>query len=466
MSATPKSVNGDLHDLRYRISQLEHLFVNSSLNSSLTASSLPTSELRTLQTQHELIERISGLEGLLAASELENQNLRQVIAVLEMDKKRDDVILLEKLYAKDKEVQRLQNEVSLLETKLGKSERMIENVKDYINTLPAQDEVDEAKDAIVRLESDNHVLSQKVEVLEGQVKEQQKELIEKSNLIQEQIVRLEEIRPLEEAQTTILRRAEEGSLDFQDEKHIQELVTVQKAQLLRSAKLISSLRDKLTQCQNEKGDLQERLSCQGRDIEKLQEELLVIQLTMEKTTQKVKSLEQEKLSLLDEKSQLQTMLEERETFIKQRDSQFNNIIRLVTEIDLCVNDVGKLVELGESIVKGEDPPVTSLLGLSDELEMHLQSLDSGGYELDHSLNHSHSSSFSKGESGSLVTKYLASLNNGVSSCNEFSLGDMEWALDRIKKIRDMRQNIGFIRDQINDLYTEMLGGKVEGCAVQ
>ncbi|CAL8102125.1 unnamed protein product [Orchesella dallaii] len=465
MSRTPKTANGDLHDLRYRISQLEHLFVNASLNSSLTPSSLPSSELRSLQTQHGLIERISDLEGLLAASELENQNLRQSIAVLEMDKKRDDVILLEKLYAKDKEVQRLQNERSLLETKLGKSERMIENVKGYINTLPAQDEVDEAKDVIVRLESDNHVLNQKVDALERHLKEQQKELIEKSNLIEEQIVRLEEIRPLEEAQTTILRRAEEGSLDFQDEKNIKELITIQKAQLLRSAKLITSLREKLTQCQNEKGDLQEKLSCQGRDIEKLQEELLVIQLTMEKTTQKVKSLEQEKLSLLEEKSQLQTMLEERETFIKQRDTQFSNILRLVTEIDLCVNDVGKLVELGESIVKGEDPPVTSLLGLSDELEMHLQSLESGGDEVDH-LNPSHSGSFSKGESSSLVTKYLASLNHGATSCNEFSLGDMEWALDRIKKIRDMRQNIGFIRDQINDLYTEMLGGKVEGCAVQ
>ena len=206
MADTPKAGsknNNDLHDLRYRISQLEHLFVNATINSTSTPNNgsfngkgngnsfyYPVSdELRSISTQHELISRISDLEGLLAASELENQHLRQDLAVLDMDKKRDDVILLEKLYAKDKEVQRLENEVKLLQTKLGKAERMMENVKEYINTLPAQEEVDEAKEMIVRLEADNHVLSQKGSSLEGQLKAQQKELMEKNKLIEEQKIR-------------------------------------------------------------------------------------------------------------------------------------------------------------------------------------------------------------------------------------------------------------------------------------
>lgn len=280
---------------------------------------------------------------------------------------------------------------------------------------------------------------------------------------------------MEEAQAAILQSCEEGSINFSNEKYITELLTVQKAQILQSSKLVTAFREKLNKCQNEKGELQDKISRQEQAIEKLEDDLQVIQLTSEKTSLKLKSLEQEKFSLLEEKSYLQDLLVDRENFIKQRDTQFGNIIRLVTEIDLCVNDVRKLVELGESIAKGEEPPVTSLLGLSDELEMHLQSLnnESGGggdeYDpLDPPISSSgvNNSSFNN-SSNSLVSKYLASVSNGVtSSTEEFSLGDMEWALDRIKKIRDLRQNIGVIRDQVNDLYTDMVGGKVEGCNVQ
>lgn len=287
--------------------------------------------------------------------------------------------------------------------------------------------------------------------------------------------RLEEIQPLEEAQTTILRNSEEGSINLQDEKYIRELITVQKAQILRSAKLISSLRDKLNQSQSDKAELQEKLSCQVREVDKLQDELLVIKLTAEKTSQRLKCSEQEKLSLFEEKSQLEGILEQRENFIKQRDTQLSNIIRLVSEIDLCVNDVKKLVELSESIARGEEPPVTSLLGLSDELEMHLQSLNNETeLSMEGNLNapflsegsNNHSFNGSKNDN-SLVSKYLASFNNrGPCLPEEVSLGDMEWVLDRIKRIRDLRQNIGCIRDQVNDLYTDILGGKVEACAIQ
>lgn len=287
-------------------------------------------------------------------------------------------------------------------------------------------------------------------------------------------LRLESLQPLEEAQAAILQSCEEGSINFTNEKYITELLTVQKAQILQSSKLVTAFREKLNKCQNERGELQEKISRQGQTIEKLEDDLQVIQLTSEKASQKLKSLEQEKFSLLEEKSYMQDLLLDRENFIKQRDTQFGNIIRLVTEIDLCVNDVRKLVELGESIAKGEEPPVTSLLGLSDELEMHLRSLnnESGGggdeYDpLDPPTNNGANNSSFNNSNNSIVSKYLASVSNGVtSSTEEFSLGDMEWALDRIKKIRDLRQNIGVIRDQVNDLYTDMVGGKVEGCNVQ
>lgn len=284
---------------------------------------------------------------------------------------------------------------------------------------------------------------------------------------------MEAIQPLEEAQTTILQNSQAGSIDLQDEKHVIELITVQKAQILRSSKLVTTLREKLNQCQNDKGELLDRLSSQTREVGKLQEELMVIQLTTEKTAQKLKSVEQEKMGLLEEKAMLQEKLQDREIFIRQRDTQFGNIIRLVTEIDLCVSDVKKLVELGEIIVNGEEPPVAALLGLSDELEMHLQSLSreptAECYDsLDPSTDSGNGTSLngSKNEN-SLAAKYLASVSNGLSTtAEEFSLGDMEWALDRIKKIRDLRQNIGEMRDQVNDLYTDIVGGKVEGCNVQ
>lgn len=198
MNETPKAPGkgSELRALQYRISQLEHLFVTTSLNSPTVNSSLSSSDPLSLQTHHGLIERISDLEGLLAASELENKNLRQELAVMDMDKKRDDVILLEKLYSKDRDVERLQNEVHLLEEKLKKSERAIENVKEYINTLPSQDELDEAKDTATRLESDNHVLLQKVRCLEGRVKEQEKDLKQKTKLLEEQTLRYLEQHPL------------------------------------------------------------------------------------------------------------------------------------------------------------------------------------------------------------------------------------------------------------------------------
>lgn len=192
MDETPKAGsknNSDLRDLQFRISQLEHLFVSTSLNSSLPNNSLPSSSPLQEQTQNALIERISDLEGLLAASELENTTLRQQISVINMDKKRDDLILLEKLYAKDREVQRLQNERSLVEAKLQKAERALENVKEYINTLPSQDELDEAKDSITVLESDNHVLRQKVGNLEIKVRKHEEDLKNKNKLLEEQTMR-------------------------------------------------------------------------------------------------------------------------------------------------------------------------------------------------------------------------------------------------------------------------------------
>lgn len=285
---------------------------------------------------------------------------------------------------------------------------------------------------------------------------------------------MEDIRPLEEAQTSILQSAENGSLNLESEKDIKEVITVQKAQILRSAKMISALRDKLTQSQSANEDLQLKISSQETEIAKLQEDLLINKLTMEKTSQKLKSTELERMSLFEDKAKLQTDLENRDKFIRERDIQFSNIIKLVTEIDLCVNDMRKLVELGESIAKGEEPPVSSLLGLSDELEMHLQSLqeeNDTGQELqstDIEANNSFSIHNHSNANNSLVGKYLASINNGssMSYSEEFSLKDMEWVLDRIKKIRDLRQNIALIRDQVNDVYTDMLGGKVEGCGIQ
>jgi chromosome segregation ATPase len=195
---TPKSTaTGDIHELRYRISQLEHLIVNNNSSSSSLGSSqihhhqnnsLPSNSTQ-LHTPHGLIQRVNELEGLLAASESQNNVLLRRLDELNAEKNRQEVLLLEKLFYKDREMKDLREDHTLLELRFQKNEVKLENIKEYINGLPCQEELDEARAIISKLEEDNHLLEGKVGRMEQQILNLQKDLLEKEKALSDARVR-------------------------------------------------------------------------------------------------------------------------------------------------------------------------------------------------------------------------------------------------------------------------------------
>jgi len=262
------------------------------------------------------------------------------------------------------------------------------------------------------------------------------------------------LKPFEEAQQAILKDLQ--SIDLKNEDSILELITVQKAQFIRSSKIVSTLRDKLSRLEAEKADGIIKISNQESDIESLQEQFLTTQLKMDKMEEKIKVLDQDKSKLTQEISSLRNQMDQRDSYMQKRDEQISNLMKLGTEIDLCVGEIEKLVELGQNIAAGEEPPVSTLLGLSNDLELHLRNLtfDERAYNE------------SKGSLEFRSCSNAVGIDVSHHELVEFDPNDTEWALDRLKKIRDVRKNLGYLRDVTNDLYTDMLGGKVEGCKIQ
>jgi hypothetical protein len=177
LSQESKTHPSEVEDLKYRISQLEHLVITSSLqNTTLSSSANPNSSRL---TNHGLIERVSQLESLLAASELDNQRLNREIELLSASRHELKVDFLEKLREKDLVISDLEQSMELLQVKLSKTEQRLHTVGEYINTLPAQEELDEAKEIISRFETDNHLLQNKVDSMRLQLNDLQKEYLDK-----------------------------------------------------------------------------------------------------------------------------------------------------------------------------------------------------------------------------------------------------------------------------------------------
>lgn len=177
--STPKSSNSEVHELRYRISQLEHLVVQNSLNNNsssigLNNSSLPSNSTH-LHTPHGLIDRVNELEGLLAASEHDNDNLKRHLELLHVERNRQEVQLLERVFRTDTEKKDLLHEKELLQVKLTKAQQKLENIQDYINDLPSQDELDEARANVTNLQEENQLLEGKLERMSEHVKVLQKD---------------------------------------------------------------------------------------------------------------------------------------------------------------------------------------------------------------------------------------------------------------------------------------------------
>ena len=170
----------EVDDLKYRISQLEHLVITASLHNTTVSSSSNPNASRL--TTHGLIERVSQLESLLAASELDNRRLNQEIELLNATQQKLKVNFLEKIREKDLVISDLQQNMELLAVKLSKSQKKLETIEEYVNTLPSQEELDEAKDCISRYETENNLLHDKVDRMTLQLNETQRDFIEKDML--------------------------------------------------------------------------------------------------------------------------------------------------------------------------------------------------------------------------------------------------------------------------------------------
>jgi hypothetical protein len=184
---TPKSNNSEVHELRYRISQLEHLVVQNSLNNTNVSNntSLPSNSYSLLNTQQGLIDRVNELEGLLAASELDNENLKKHLELLNVERNRSEVQLLEKVFRTESDKNDLQHENQLIQIKLVKAQQKLSNIQDYINDLPSQDELDEARKMGLELQEDNQLLEGKLDRMLDNVKSLQKERILLENALQQ-----------------------------------------------------------------------------------------------------------------------------------------------------------------------------------------------------------------------------------------------------------------------------------------
>lgn len=258
--------------------------------------------------------------------------------------------------------------------------------------------------------------------------------------------RLDELKPLEDAQIAFSKDGQLSPIDLTDVHKVTEFLTLQKAQLLRSSKVISSLRDKLCQLESDRADGLIKITNLETDLSSLQDQLIVTQINLDSLTNKNKTLEDEMTELSSVNQDLKRQIQNRECSIEQRDSHIRSLIQLVTEVDLSVNDVEKLVELGRSLALGEEPSVATLLGLGEDFDSHFGSLL--GKETDDNAKKNHH-------------------NLAVSdSCSQYDPADPEWTLDRLVKIRNVRKHVRELRDVASDLYTDMLGGKVEGCAIQ
>lgn len=250
------------------------------------------------------------------------------------------------------------------------------------------------------------------------------------------------MEPLEEARLAFFNSGGELSkIDLSNKEEVQETLTLHKAQLLRSSKIINSLKDKLFQLESEKADGLVKITNLESDVSSLEDQVLAVHLNIESLKEKVKGLEAEKKGLEEENADLKQQVNQREENLGERTEHINSLLKLVTEIDLSVNDVEKLVELGRSLALGEEPSVSTLLGLGEDLEMQLEQLNNSAKDSDNNL--------------------------GIaSSCLNYDPNDPEWTLERLVKVRKIRRHLSNLRDVASDLYTDMLGGKAEGCKVQ
>jgi len=101
---------------------------------------------------------VNQLEGLLAASEAEVGALREALRNPRVERNRGEVALLERVFRKEGEVKESQAVVSLLQVKLGKAEGRLGHLTEYVQSLPSQEELEEARGEVATLQGERDVL--------------------------------------------------------------------------------------------------------------------------------------------------------------------------------------------------------------------------------------------------------------------------------------------------------------------
>jgi len=250
---------------------------------------------------------------------------------------------------------------------------------------------------------------------------------------------------LEEAQESILQ----SDIDTSSDKSVQEFLTVQKAQVIRLGKVITSLKSKLCDVESEKAELVLQLSEHTTVIESLQENVLTY-FRQNDTLEKQLKYSDEKLKLFEQERQtLQKRCDENDKLFQLRSQEMGNLIRLVTEINLSVQEMRKLIEFAQNICRGEDPPLDSVMGLS-EIDIDFQIEETLKAAKRRSTNRNKSEDLSDSDS---------------ELDSEFDV-DLEWILERLNQVRGLRKEMSDVSSRVSDLYSDMLSGSVSGCGVQ
>jgi len=158
-------------------------------------------------------------------------------------------------------------------------------------------------------------------------------------------------------------------------------------------------------------------------------------------------------------------MERKDSYLNRREEEMEYLIQLATEIDVCLNDLSKLVELGESVAHGEEPSVDTLIGIPHQLQLSLMPANRVSKN-----SHCNGSSTFHGDAKTKNSECDDS--DDIDKCSAShvytNIGDEdpEWILERLKNVRDMRKSIEKLRNHLIDLYTDILEGSTDTCSVQ
>ena len=209
------------------------------------------------------------------------------------------------------------------------------------------------------------------------------------------------------------------------------LVTLQKSHLIQSEKIIKALRSKLLTRDVEKSEMILALADRVKCIGDLQEQVTCLQIENENISEREQRCAATKNALAKECEDLKAVIEKMETSNDSRRHQTIKLVHLTTQVGLCCSEVQQLVQLCQSICKGEEPSLEDLVGFN--------SLEDGNDN-----------------------------DNGKDAKKEDDDNNLnlEWIVQKIVDVCKVRKDVQDLKTKINDLYTDTIAQDVEKCNVQ